>query len=75
MQSQRNGLRAVRVSESSIHERELIMKLCEICAAEIWTKDGENRCETCENEARSAAKKAKRKEQRKAREEALRSLD
>ncbi len=42
------------------------MKVCEKCGEEIGTKDGENRCQACE-------KKEKRKNQRKAREEALRS--
>lgn len=47
------------------------MKVCEVCGEEIYTKDGDNRCEACEDKQR---KSAKRREQRKAREDVLRSV-
>ena len=46
------------------------MKSCEKCGVEISTKDGENRCQECE-EGRKLT--AKRKAARKDREDALRS--
>jgi uncharacterized Zn finger protein (UPF0148 family) len=50
------------------------MKVCEICGDEIFTKDGENACESCDQrEATRKAKNAKRSAARRAREEALRS--
>ena len=50
------------------------MKLCEVCGEEICTKDGENRCQGCEEiEAKSKAAKARRNTNRRAREDALRS--
>lgn len=49
------------------------MKVCEKCGEEIGTKDGENRCEPCE-EAVSRAKRAKASANRRARAEAMRSL-
>lgn len=47
------------------------MKVCESCGDEIATKDGENRCTSCEEGRRK--KQEGRKAQRRAREEALRS--
>lgn len=47
------------------------MKFCEMCGDEIATKDGENRCADCDGKARASAK---RKAQRKAREDVMRSL-
>lgn len=49
------------------------MKVCEKCGEEIGTKDGENRCEPCE-EAVSRAKRTKASANRRARAEAMRSL-
>ena len=49
------------------------MKFCEICGEEICTKDGENRCPTCEEEVASKAKKTKAKNNRRLHEAALRS--
>ncbi len=50
------------------------MKFCEICGEEIdGTKDGENRCQECEDGLRTKAKREKAKANRKAKEEALRS--
>lgn len=46
------------------------MKVCANCGDEIYTKDGENLCEECENER----KKAKRRAARKAKDEVMRSL-
>lgn len=45
------------------------MKTCEKCGEEIATKDGDNRCTRCEN-----GRRPKAKANRKAREDALRSL-
>lgn len=47
------------------------MKVCEVCGEEIDQKDGENRCPSCEEKQRISAR---RKAQRKAREDALRSI-
>lgn len=44
-------------------------KVCELCGDEIATRDGDNRCQDCENNKKRAAAKAKRK----AREDAYRS--
>jgi hypothetical protein len=49
------------------------MKFCEVCGEEIGTKDGENRCQHCEDiEDDGTAKKARAKANRKEREAALR---
>ena len=49
-------------------------KVCEICGDEIATRDGENRCSTCdESGVASKAKRAAARAQRKAREDAMRS--
>ena len=32
------------------------MKFCEVCGCEIYTKDGENRCEKCEGKAKKSKK-------------------
>ena len=45
-------------------------KVCEICGDEIGTKDGDNRCQACEEA--SAAKKAKARKARRQREAVLR---
>lgn len=55
------------------------MKFCEVCAAEIATNDGENRCAKCEHldrDDRPAARAArvKIKRERRMRESALSSL-
>ena len=51
------------------------MKFCEVCGEEIYTRDGENRCQGCENmEEKKSAKKAQAKANRKAKEDAMRSL-
>jgi hypothetical protein len=47
------------------------MKVCESCGDEIGTKDGENRCEKCENE-QSKAKKAVRNKARRERDQVMR---
>ncbi len=49
------------------------MKVCEKCGEEIGTRDGENECFRCEQEAENAAKRKKRNAARRAREAALRS--
>ncbi len=47
------------------------MKFCEVCGKEISTRDGKNRCPSCENRS----KRNKRAiEQRRAKHEALTSL-
>lgn len=52
------------------------MKVCSLCGDEISTRDGENRCAACEKAIADAdfAKARKRKEQRKDRDDVLRSL-
>ncbi len=51
------------------------MKVCEKCGEEIATKDGENRCPACEEgQGASMAKRRRRAENRKARDEAMKSL-
>ena len=47
------------------------MKCCECCGAEIFTKDGDNKCQTCEE--KRTARNAKAKANRRAREAAMRS--
>jgi DNA-directed RNA polymerase subunit RPC12/RpoP len=47
------------------------MKVCELCGIEIATKDGDNRCTECEHKVHL---KAKKKAQRKANDDAMRSL-
>lgn len=55
------------------------MKVCETCGDEIYTKDGENRCETCERELENQVAYARKRRQaaanRRARDEAMRSLE
>lgn len=48
------------------------MKVCEACGIEIDTKDGEGKCEKCDNGKVKDA--ANRKSQRKMRDSAMRSL-
>ena len=50
------------------------MKVCENCGDEIFTKEGENLCSVCEPADVEDRAKQRRKMQRKAREDALRSL-
>jgi uncharacterized Zn finger protein (UPF0148 family) len=52
--------------------KDQVMKVCEKCGEEIYTKDGENMCQQCE-EGIKKAKRDKARLSRKAREEALRS--
>lgn len=33
------------------------MKVCEVCEAEIYTLDGENRCPACEKSAKQRARR------------------
>lgn len=47
------------------------MKVCEKCGAEIYTKDGDNRCENCEV---GSSKRNRSKQLRKQREEVYASL-
>lgn len=49
------------------------MKVCEKCEAEIGGKDGENRCEACENGKRTA-RNAKAKARRLAMKDVMESL-
>ncbi len=48
------------------------MKVCEICGEEIYTKDGENRCESCE--VKVVNRRAKANAARRTREAVLRSV-
>lgn len=51
------------------------MKVCEICGEEIATRDGENRCRTCEeHEEKKAAVRKRANANRRARDAAMRSL-
>lgn len=51
------------------------MKFCEICGEEISTRDGENRCDACENiEFKGLVKRSNAKTKRKERENVLKSL-
>ena len=47
-------------------------KVCEICGDEIATRDGENRCDGCEMNERSKAKRAAANKRRRERESVLR---
>jgi uncharacterized Zn finger protein (UPF0148 family) len=47
------------------------MKVCEVCGVEIATRDGENRCATCDAKVR---KSAKRRKARRERDAIMRSL-
>ena len=47
------------------------MKVCEVCGAEIATKDGDNRCEACD---RKEAFKVGRNKARREREAVLKEL-
>jgi hypothetical protein len=48
------------------------MKVCEKCGSEIGTKDGENRCQTCDNPETPKQRK-RRVSNRKAIDDAMRS--
>ncbi len=49
------------------------MKFCEVCGCEIGTRDGDNRCSSCDEiEAASKAKRAKANKARRERESVLR---
>lgn len=50
------------------------MKVCEVCGEEIFTKDGENSCETCEGQVKRAAARARQNVARKERDAVLKSL-
>lgn len=51
------------------------MKVCEICGEEIATRDGENRCQACEeHEEKKAAVRKRSNANRRARGAAMRSL-
>lgn len=55
------------------------MKVCELCGEEISTRDGENRCPGCEEDYGERSRKvkernARRRQQRRERDEALRSV-
>lgn len=60
------------------------MKVCELCGTEICTRDGENRCSACEDNPEmvgrnetpvdAKAKRQRRNANRRARDEAMRSL-
>lgn len=49
------------------------MKVCQTCGEEIYTRDGDNRCRTCEEET-SRKKKAEARLKRKERDDVMRSL-
>lgn len=49
------------------------MKVCEKCGDEIYTRDGDNRCPSCD-EARSKAKRESARLRRRERDNAMRSL-
>ena len=46
------------------------MKVCEVCGEEISTRDGDNRCQACEDA--TASKRRKARQQRKERDQVLR---
>lgn len=48
------------------------MKVCKSCGIEIDTRDGENRCQECE-ETRSKAKRERARLRRKERDDVMRS--
>lgn len=50
------------------------MKVCELCGEEIATRDGENRCLKCDTGAETPAKRKDRNADRRARDDAMRSL-
>ncbi len=50
------------------------MKVCNICEDEISTRDGVNVCAKCEETETSRAKRQCRANQRKAKEDVLRSI-
>jgi len=50
------------------------MKFCNRCGEEIDGKDGENHCPSCEEDIANSRRNTRAKANRKAREEALRSL-
>lgn len=51
------------------------MKVCEVCGNEISTRDGDNRCQHCdEPKADKPAVKARKAANRRARDEAMRSI-
>ncbi len=47
------------------------MKVCETCGEELGTKDGDNECRECEDNA-SKARRAKARASRKARDQVMR---
>ena len=50
------------------------MKFCEVCGEESDGKDGENLCERCDRAAADGKRRRGARANRRAREEALRSL-
>ena len=50
------------------------MKFCQNCGDEIYTRDGENQCQQCSDRERGEAKKGKRRQARKLREQAMKDL-
>ena len=51
------------------------MKACEDCGTEIYTTDGDNTCTACdERERETTKKKARRKAQRRARDQIMRDM-
>jgi hypothetical protein len=49
------------------------MKVCEKCGNEIGTRDGDNRCSTCDNASETPKQRKRRVSNRKGIEDALRS--
>jgi len=49
------------------------VKVCEECGVEIGGRDGENVCPDCDRKTRKAARRARARANRKAREDVLRS--
>lgn len=51
------------------------MKVCELCGDEIFTRDGENRCKTCEvHDSPKPPEKKRRRRNRSAMDEVMRDL-
>jgi len=48
------------------------MKVCKTCGEEIYTKDGDNECRTCEDAGQK--KRSRRKQQRLDQDEVMRDL-
>lgn len=50
------------------------MKVCDMCGDEIATKDGDNRCQSCEQAENNRKKKQRARLNRKMRDAAMESL-